>query len=61
MSGLEWILGFALAVLYFACLFFLGVRTFQRGYLVLGLVGIFLPFLWLIGAFLPDKRAPHIQ
>jgi hypothetical protein len=54
---MEWILGFTLAVLYFVFLFFFGVRTFQRGYLVLGLLGIFLPLLWLIGGLLPDKNA----
>ena len=47
---------FVLAVLYFACLFFFGVRTFQRGYLVLGVLGIFLPLLWIVGGLLPDKH-----
>ena len=43
MSGLEWFLAFTVAILYFALLFFFGVRTFQRGYLMLGVLGIFLP------------------
>ena len=58
MSGLEWFLAFAVAILYFALLFFFGVRTFQRGYLMLGVLGIFLPFLWLVGGLLPDR---HLQ
>jgi len=58
MSGLEWFLGFTVAILYFALLFFFGVRTFRRGYLMLGVLGIVLPFLWLIGGLLPDR---HIQ
>jgi len=58
MSGLEWFLAFAVAILYFALLFFFGVRTFQRGYLMLGVLGIFLPVLWLVGGLLPDR---HLQ
>ena len=57
MSAMQWTLGFAAAVAYFACLFWLGIRSFQRGYLVLGILGIFLPLFWVLGAFLPDKRA----
>jgi len=55
MSGLEF-LAFTVAILYFALLFFFGVRTFQRGHLVLGILGIFLPFLWLVGGLLPDRH-----
>jgi uncharacterized membrane protein YbaN (DUF454 family) len=29
--------------------------TFQKGHVLLGILGIFLPFLWLIGAILPAK------
>jgi primosomal protein N' len=29
--------------------------TFQKGHIVLGIVGIFIPFLWLIGAIIPAK------
>jgi hypothetical protein len=57
MSGLEYFLSFTVAILYFALLFFFGVRTFQRGHLVLGILGVFLPFLWLLGGLLPDKHA----
>jgi hypothetical protein len=56
MSGLEWFFSFAVVILYFALLFFFGIRTFQRGYLMLGVLGIFLPFLWLVGGLLPDRH-----
>lgn len=29
--------------------------TFQKGYIAQGIVGIFIPLLWLIGALLPAK------
>jgi hypothetical protein len=29
--------------------------TFEKGHTVLGIVGIFMPFLWLIGAIMPAK------
>jgi hypothetical protein len=29
--------------------------TFEKGHTILGIVGIFMPFLWLIGAILPAK------
>jgi hypothetical protein len=31
------------------------VLTFKKGHTLLGILGIFLPFLWLIGAILPAK------
>ena len=56
MSGLEWFLGTTLAVLYLFILFTAGLMTFRKGHLVLFFVGIVLPFLWLIGALLPDRN-----
>ena len=53
---MEWILGFILVSLYITCIFTVCILTFQKGYIVLGIVGIFLPILWLIGAFLPAKK-----
>jgi hypothetical protein len=55
MTGLEWILTMSLFTLYIVCLFTVCMMTFQKGYLALGILGIFLPFLWLIGAVLPPK------
>ena len=56
MTALEWILAVALFSIYVVCLFTVCSLTFSKGYVVLGIVGIFLPFLWLIGAILPAKQ-----
>ena len=62
MTVLEWILWIVLASIYLVALFTVCALTFRKGYLLLGLLGIFLPFLWLIGAVLPDKRrAPRAR
>jgi hypothetical protein len=53
---MEWILGFILMSFYITCIFTVCIMTFQKGYVILGIVGIFLPLLWLIGAFLPAKK-----
>lgn len=58
MTGLEWILWIVLASIYVVALFTVCVLTFKKGYVILGILGIFLPILWLIGAVLPDKRGP---
>lgn len=55
MSVLEWILVLILAVLYITFVFTIAVVTFRKGYLVLGVIGIFMPILWLIGAILPAR------
>ena len=56
MSFLDWFLSTAFFILYLVCLFTVCLLTFRKGHLVLGILGIFLPFLWLIGAVLPAKR-----
>jgi hypothetical protein len=55
MTGMEWALWVVLASFYIMCLFTVCALTFQKGYTALGVVGIFFPFLWLIGALLPAK------
>jgi len=55
MSGTQWFLGTVAAVLYLVFIFTVGLMTFRKGHLVLGILGIFVPLLWLIGAFLPDR------
>jgi hypothetical protein len=55
MSALDWILTSILVVLYLACLVTVCAFTFQKGYIALGILGIFIPLLWLIGAILPAK------
>jgi hypothetical protein len=49
-------LWFMLVSIYITCLFTVCSLTFQKGRTVLGIVGIFAPWLWLIGAFLPAKK-----
>ena len=61
MTWLEWTLGFMLLSFYITCLFTVCSMTFQKGHTVLGIVGIFLPWLWLIGAFLPAKKGSRYE
>jgi hypothetical protein len=56
---LLWIL---LGALYLAALFVLGLTTLRKGHTVLFWVGIFLPFLWIVGALMhPTDRALAAQ
>jgi hypothetical protein len=52
MPGFGW----GLIAIYFVLLITLGVLTFRKGHWVLGLIGFFIPVLWLIGAILPTRR-----
>ena len=56
MSGVEWFLSFSLIMLYITCLFTVCGLTFRKGHTILGIVGIFFPILWLVGAVLPAKQ-----
>ena len=55
MNVLDWILASWLFIIYLFCLFTVCMLTFKKGHIVLGILGIFFPFLWLIGAILPAK------
>ena len=55
MSGIEWMLWGILAAFYVCCVFTVCMMTFQKGHTLLGIVGIFIPFLWLVGAMLPAR------
>ena len=55
MEILGWFFSAMFWVVYIVCLFTVCKLTFQKGHTLLGIVGIFLPFLWLIGAILPAK------
>ena len=59
MSVVEWVLWIVLASIYIVALFTVCALTFRKGYVILGIFGIFFPFLWLIGAVLPDRRGPY--
>jgi len=61
MTALDWILSSTLFVLYVFLVITVCVLTFQKGHYVLGIVGIFIPFLWLIGAILPAKPGSAYQ
>jgi hypothetical protein len=61
MSALDWIFTSFFFVLYFFLLFTVCVMTFQKGHIVLGIVGIFIPLLWLIGAILPARPGSAYQ
>ncbi len=60
MSGLEWFLSFTLFFVYIACLFTVCRLTFQKGYTILGIVGIFFPILWLVGAVMKPKHGSRM-
>jgi hypothetical protein len=55
MNWWEWMVGVILFTFYIFCLFTVCALTFQKGRTWLGIIGIFVPFLWLIGAILPAK------
>ncbi len=61
MSGLDWFLTISLATLYFFCVITFCYLTFIKGRVLLGILGIFLPFLWLIGAVLPARRGSRYE
>jgi len=47
------------AILYFVLIVTLGVLTLRKGHWVMFIIGIFLPFFWLIGAIIPSRRAAY--
>jgi len=53
---MEWFLWSSLAVIYFVLVFTVCVLTFRKGHTVLGILGIFFPLLWFIGAALPPTE-----
>jgi len=55
MTVLEWIFASTMFVMYVFLLFTVCLLTFQKGHVILGILGIFIPFLWLIGAILPAR------
>ncbi len=61
MTWLEWTLMAVLLAIYLVCLFTVCSLTFSKGYTVLGIIGIFFPLLWLIGAILPPKVGSRFE
>jgi Na+-transporting NADH:ubiquinone oxidoreductase subunit NqrB len=52
-----WVFGGFAAILYFALVVTLGVTTIRKGHWVMFILGIFLPFFWIIGALMPPTPA----
>jgi hypothetical protein len=46
---------FTLGAIYLVLLFTLGYLTLKKGHVLLFVVGIFLPFFWLIGALIRPR------
>jgi hypothetical protein len=61
MEILGWLFGFMFWMFYIFAIFTVCMLTFKKGHTLLGIVGIFLPFLWLIGAILPAKRGSRFE
>jgi hypothetical protein len=61
MSGLNWFFSLTLGIIYIALVFTVAIVTFRKGHWVLGLIGFFIPILWLIGAILPARRGSSYQ
>ena len=60
-SWLEWTLGIILFSIYITAIFTVCLITFQKGRWLLGIVGIFFPILWLIGAILPARQGSRYE
>jgi hypothetical protein len=51
-----WWMGGLAAFLYIVLVVTLGMATIRKGHWVMFIVGIFLPFFWIIGAIMPPAR-----
>jgi uncharacterized membrane protein len=60
MSLLEWVLLSILFVIYLVCIFTVAAVTFRNGHWILGILGIFFPVFWLIGAVLPPTAEAEL-
>jgi hypothetical protein len=61
MEVLGWTFSFMFWAMYIVCIFTVCLLTFQKGHTILGILGIFLPLLWLIGAVLPAKPGSRYE
>ena len=55
-TPLEAFLSFSLTLLYIGCLFTVCLLTFKKGHTLLGIIGIFFPLLWILGALMQPTR-----
>ncbi len=61
MTVLETILLGILMAIYLTAIFTVALVTFRNGHWILGILGIFFPLLWLIGAVLPPTEAALVE
>jgi uncharacterized membrane protein YjgN (DUF898 family) len=61
MEYLGWFFSAMFFMIYIVALFTVARLTFTKGHILLLILGIFMPFLWLIGAILPAKRGSRFQ
>ena len=61
MSFLEWFLLSILFVIYLTGIFTVAGITFRNGHWLLGILGIFFPVLWLIGAVIPPTAEARLS
>jgi hypothetical protein len=61
MSYLEWFLLVILFFIYVTCIFTVALITFRNGRWILGILGIFFPVFWLIGAVLPPTEEAVVE
>jgi hypothetical protein len=60
MSFLEWVLLSILLAIYIVCIFTVAAVTFRNGHWILGILGIFFPVFWLIGAVVPPTAEAEL-
>ena len=61
MEWWQWMAWMFLFMFYITCLFTVCGLTFRKGRTILGIVGIFIPLLWLVGAVLPAKPGSRYE
>ena len=60
-EGLLLAILFVITVAYVTCIFTVAAITFRNGHWILGILGIFFPVLWLIGAVLPPTSEAVLE
>jgi hypothetical protein len=59
MLGIVWVTGETVTlwvIFWYAIFFWFAIVCFRKRHILWLILGFFLPFLWLIGAILPDRR-----
>jgi len=60
MTFLEYFLSAMLIAIYFTAIFTVAAVTFRKGHWIMGILGIFFPVFWLIGAVLPPTEKARL-